>query len=126
MTPQLPAPDEGEHASGSTERVHPRKTAGPKIPAAEELCEQLLKLNSLVLMNIITTAQAAVIQRSLSKVLDAQQKRARADQPGLSEKTLADLCRLDPRVISYLEPFLTEEQVAHLMGVVKDDYDGPT
>jgi len=125
MAPLLPAPDGGKRASDSTERAQPHKAAGPKIPSIEELCAMFLQLNGLVMMKIITPAQANVIQRGLGKVLDAQQKRGRAGEE-LSEETLVDLCRQDPKVIGFLEPFLTEEQVAYLMGVVKDESDGPT
>ena len=80
-----------------------------------------MKLNSLVMMKLISTAQANTIQRSLRTVLDTQMKRTQGQHQDLPHEALAELCRSDPHILSLLEPFLTDEQVNWLMGAVKDD-----
>jgi hypothetical protein len=121
MTVQLPAPHDGAQSADSTADATRRKQAdqatGRPLPTNEQIYGMLMGLNGLVMMRIITPAQANVIQRNLAKILDDRHKCHRAERPLLSQETLADLCRQSPQVIALVEPFLTQEQLAFLMGV---------
>jgi len=124
MTSLLPSPEESNRRSQSRSSSRRQGKQGAKIPSIDAIAEMLLKLNSLVMMRLITTAQATVIQRSLQTILQIQTNRASGGREGLSQEALAELCQMNPRIVNWLEPFLTEEQVNWLMGVVKDDPDG--
>lgn len=124
MTLSLPSPGEKQHESRSTNSAGRQGSQDAEIPSVDKIAAMLLKLNGLVMMNIISAAQASVIQRSLRTLLDIQLKRVPGDRQGLSQDALAELYRKDPRIVSLLEPFLSEQQVDWLMGVVKDDPNG--
>jgi hypothetical protein len=84
-----------------------------------------MKLNSLVMLNVISTAQANTIHRSLRTILDIQLKRTQGQPQELPQEALADLCRSDPQILNLLEPFLPDELVERLMEEFKDDARDP-
>lgn len=83
----------------------------------------LQDLNRLVLLNMISTAQAAVVGRNLKTMLDAL--RQRADGPrgsGLPQDAVTALWRDNPQVLSLLESFLSDsdEQIDWLAGQARE------
>ena len=95
------------------------------IPSVEEILQQLLQLNSAVAIGAMSTRDAALIHKNLRTVLDVQMKRANREDSGPSQEALAELCRDDPRVLSAIEPFLTDAQLGQLVNEVTDDPNGP-
>jgi hypothetical protein len=120
MPTALPPPSQNDGDPNRSERSRERNRKGSGIPSAEEILAMLLKLNGLVAMRIISTAQATVIQRSLRTILDYQARQAQGGQPGLPQEALAEICHEDPRILNLLEPFLTDAQVDWLMHGRKD------
>jgi hypothetical protein len=112
MTPLLPAPDPSESGdssgpkAGANRRKRCRTGQDAKIPNVDELLTQLLRLNGLVAMNMLSTSRAGVIQRGLRAILDVQLKRTQEGQGALPQDALAELCRKDPNILHLLEPLL--------------------
>jgi hypothetical protein len=123
MTQFLPPPDPKASDSNARHRKRGPKSKNADIPSIDELLGMLMKLNRLVVLKVISTAQANTIQRSLRTMLDIQMKRTQGQPHELPQEALADLCRSDPSILNLLEPFLPDELVERLMEEVKDDND---
>lgn len=106
------------HAGHGTQR---RKGEGTTIPDINTILQMLMQLNGLIMLKLVSSQQANLIQRNLRAVLDLHLKRAREDWLGMPHEGLLELCRKDPSLVNLLDPFLTDEQVARLMKSVTDD-----
>ncbi len=126
--PQLPSPGGGDRTQDSAEDAYTREDSRsqhgqPKrsrIPDTEEILAMLMQLNGLVMLGMITSAQANVLQRNLRTILDVQRQKSRADSGGQSTQALADLCRTNPQLMNLLEPFLSDAQMEWLMKSIRE------
>jgi hypothetical protein len=116
MTPLLPAPDADEPEPNARGR-----SSKKRIPSIDDILEMLQQLNGLVALNLLSTAKAAVMHRNLRTILEVQLRRSQAGTGELPQEDLAELCRQNPRLLSILEGFLTDEQVRWLTGRVTED-----
>lgn len=119
MTPLLPAPDAGDPNPNASSRSG--SSNKKRIPSIDDILEMLQQLNGLVALNLLSTAKASVIHRNLRTILEVQLQRSQAGTGELPQEDLADMCRQNPRLLSILERFLTDEQVRWLMDQVTED-----
>jgi hypothetical protein len=84
----------------------------------------LAQLAGLVALGVLTPAQANSIRASYREILQFHLKSQSRDPKGLSNADVLELMRKDPRILSMLEPILTEEQVAMVMKGAKGDRGG--
>lgn len=143
MASALPAPDHNDHdASGngqsrskpaSDHNDHNASGNGPgqsksntknRIPSIEEIVAKLEQLSGLVIMNVISPAKAAIVQRNLRTILDVHHRGVASKSSVLPEEALVELCQRDPRAVELLAPFLTDEQLQRLMAWVTRDSNG--
>jgi hypothetical protein len=106
--PSLPPPDPKATDSDTGHRRRGLKSQTADIPSIEELLDMLLKLNGLVMLNVISTAQANTIQRRLRAILDTQLKRAQWQLKQLPQEALAELCRSNPQILNLLVPLFLQ------------------
>jgi hypothetical protein len=120
----LPPPP-GSDGTGpkSGRRRRESQSQATEIPRIDEILDMLMKLNKLVAMNFMSTAQASVIQRGLRTVLDVQLKREQGQPQELLSETLAELCRSNPHLLNLLAPFLPDELVDEIMEGFNDEPD---
>ena len=121
MIPSLPPPDPKASGSDTGQRQRGRKSQTAEIPSIDELLGMFMKLNSLVMLKVISTAQANTIQRCLRAILDTQLKRAQGQSQEPPQEALAELCRSNPQILNLFAPFLPDELVTRLMETVKED-----
>jgi hypothetical protein len=123
MPTALPPPSPNDGDPSRSQRTRERSRKGSAIPSAEEILAMLVRLNGLVALKLISSAQATVMQRNLRTILDYHVRQVQGGQPGLPQAALAELCRKDPRILNLLEPLLTDAQVDWLMGDGRKDSD---
>ena len=127
MTQNNPAPARAanEGAQNSARPTGPPRPNRKKsrIPEVEEILGQMIQLNGAVLTGTISAKDASFLQRNLKAVLDVQLKRTSNSDTGPRQEALVDLCRRDPRAISEVAPFLTDEQLQTLMAEIADEPD---
>jgi hypothetical protein len=118
-----PHPPHDDPQDSSGQSAHGRRHGGNRIPSIEEICANLLKLNGMVLMGLISTRVAAVIQRTYKSILDLQTGRAQQQPEGVPQEGLAEMYHKDPKYISLLEPFLADGQIDWLMEQIRGNQD---
>lgn len=119
MRPQLPAPDPEDPRS---ETAGSQRRSKNRIPSIDDLLEMLQQLNSLVMLNVLSTAKAGIIHRNLRTILDVHMRRSQSGAGELPQEDLVKLCREQPHLLSILERFFTDEQLRWLMDQIKDDH----
>lgn len=107
---------------GPSPRLDPESEA---LPSAEDLQRMFLALNRAVAFGVFSPQQANAIHRNLKAVLDAQLKgQKQKPQGGLPLETL-EMCRQHPQFIEALAPFVTDRDLAELLGQLGEDWDDP-
>jgi hypothetical protein len=112
----LPSPnDRGPSAAESRSRA-------PRVRTIDECLEALNQLPGMVAMGIIRPSQANAIRAVLHEIIAQHRHAATSDASvaALDGDLLARL-RQDPRLMNLLEPLLTTDQIAALMGVSSHD-----
>jgi hypothetical protein len=89
MPTALPPPSSNDGDPSRSQRTRERHRKGSAIPSAEEILAMLVRLNGLVALKLISTAQATVIQRNLRTILDYHVRQVQGGQPGLPQAALA-------------------------------------
>ncbi len=101
------------------------RSKGPDILDTDGCLRALSQLPGLAAMGVLATAQVNAIRGIYQTILQQHQKtQAQRGEQLLSETTVQDLIRENPKLLSALEPLLTDEQVHLIMQNVKDDDDG--
>lgn len=96
-----------------------------KIPSPEDCLFALESLVGAVAMGLIKPAQANTIRASYAEILRYHEKNeSRNDRQGLADADVVELMRKDPKVLSMLEPFLTDGQIDLVMKHAKDSGHG--
>jgi len=112
----LPSPnDRGPSAAESRSRAR-------RVRSIDECLELLDRLPGMVALGIISPAQANAIRGVIHEII-AQHRHAAASDASvvpLDGDLLARL-REDPRLMNLLEPLLTTDQIATLLGGSSDD-----
>jgi hypothetical protein len=134
MTELLPAaePNSGGNSSGgnsnrsgkSQRRYRRTQETSTPIPDIEQILQMLLQLNAAVVLGVISTTKASIIQRNLRTILDVQTKRDGRGDTAANPETLVELRRHDPQVLNTLEPFLSDTQLDWLLDQIQDDQEG--
>ena len=112
----LPSPnDRGPSAAESRSRAR-------RVRTIDECLEALDQLPGMVAMGIIRPAQANAIRGVLHEII-AQHRHAATSDASIAPLDGDLLARLreDPRLMNLLEPLLTTDQIAALMGGSSDD-----
>ncbi|MCA9087233.1 MAG: hypothetical protein KDA90_01220 [Planctomycetaceae bacterium] len=91
------------------------------IPTVDELIIQLLRLNGAIAMGAMPSKTAGLMQKTISKIIDIQLRRASSSDSGPNPESLMELGRMDPRTINAIAPFLTPEQLQELMSETARD-----
>lgn len=92
---------------------------------AETCLRGLGQLPGLVALGVLKPAQANAIRGSYREILQYHQRsQVRDDRNGLSNVDVLELMRTNPRILSMLEPLLTQEQIAMVMRGGKGDAGG--
>jgi hypothetical protein len=115
MNQELPSPDQADESKSSQSQHSRRQRKGPRIPTRDEILQMLSQLNGMVMMGLISTPKARVIQQNLQIQLKAQTQRPEADQCEVSMEGLGEALKRDPELIKLLEGFLSDEQVEWLL-----------
>jgi hypothetical protein len=77
----------------------------------------IAQVAGLVALGLLKPAQANAIRASYREILQHhRQSQAREDNQGLSNADVLRLMRDNPEILGLLEPLLTDEQVAMVMG----------
>lgn len=81
----------------------------------------LSALPPLAALGVLKPAQANSMRAVYRDLLQHHgKKQSRNDHKGLSDANVLDLLQADPRILSMLEPILTEEQISMLFTNAKD------
>lgn len=87
-----------------------------QIPTVEECLAALMQLNAAVALGIFVPSQANAIRANYTEILRHHQKTSgNADRKGIATADVMELMRKDPKVLSIVTPFLSDEQVAMIM-----------
>jgi hypothetical protein len=123
--PDDPGPDNGQPGLPPGGQDPPHRSSGSRrpqgeIPTVEDILKMLLHLNGLVVTGLIPTPRANAVHRTLQTVLNTQLKRQQQQSQVPDQEPLAEACRKDPRLVTILEPFLSDDQIAWLLGQIKE------
>ncbi len=100
----------GPHARSADDRTQ-RGRPRDELPTKEELLAQLLQLNGLVALGVISPAKANVMQRNLKIVLDSFRAEHREQDNAPDTADLIQRCREHPELLNVIESFLTDDQI---------------
>ncbi len=124
MTAMLPSENSGNNGKnqepGSRENERPYGANGRRkdqhIPTVEECLAALMQLNAAVALGIFVPSQANAIRANYTEILRHHQKMSgNADRKGIATADVMELMRKDPKILSIVTPFLSDEQVAMIM-----------
>jgi hypothetical protein len=107
-------------ASGSGKRRRERF-----IPDADDCLDALARLPGLLAMGLIKPGHANAMRAIYHEILQHHERsQDRDNRQGLANADVIDLMRKDPKILSVLEPFLSQEQVDMIMQSAGDSDDG--
>jgi hypothetical protein len=93
-----------------------------RVLSEQECLDALGRLPGLLALGIIKAAQVNAIRGIYREILQHHQhSQAREDRQGISNADVAELMRTNPAILSMLEPLLTDEQIAMVMGDLTGD-----
>ena len=129
MSDELRAIEQGQHAdyqgsscnSGSSTSSRESSRARPRIPTIEEALGQLAQLSGAVMLKLISSKDASLLQRILKTIIDVQLKRASQQDAGVNQEALAELCQRDPQLVNLITPFLSDAQIDWLQEQIRGD-----
>jgi len=137
LLPALSVQPAGHHSHGETHRgadsgadPGPGDHTGPQargrrpeIRSEEDCVAALGQLPGLITMGLIAPAQANAIARSLREVIRYHELRRSQSAAGatLGDEDLLQTVRDNPQMLGLLEPLLTDEQVAMVIGGAGDE-----
>lgn len=133
MTAMLRSENSGDNGkdqdAGSRENGRPYGANGRRkdqqIPTMEECLAALAKLNSAVALGLLAPSQANAIRANFTEILRHHQKMSGAtDRKGVAGADVMELMRKDPKILSILSPFLSDEDVAMIMKNASGRSDG--
>jgi hypothetical protein len=102
-------------------REEPRDRKRGTIPSAEDCLLALASLAGAVAMGLLKPAQANAMRANYAAILSYhQQNESRSDRNGMADADVMEIMRKDPKMLSVLEPFLTDEQIDLVMNSAKD------
>lgn len=107
-------------AGGEQERVENtgqkrRQRMSPDIPSEEECLGAIAHVARLAAMGLLKPAQANAIRGSFREILVYHQKRAKENEKGISNVGVLEVFQKDPKLLSLLEPLLSQEQIAMIL-----------
>jgi hypothetical protein len=109
MNPELPGG--GGHRRDHEDRQSTQQ-AGQPLSVAQILA-QLQQLNGLIMLGLVTPAQANAISRNLTASLNHLSHREKQSKQASvpSEADIANLWQKDPALFTMMEPFLSQQQI---------------
>ena len=110
-----------------TEKSSGRQRSGAKAssaPDSDACLDALGQLPGLIAMGLLTTAQANSIRSVYSTILQQHHRTPTGrDQAQLNDADVMAILRENPRMLTMLEPLLTDEQIAAIMEDLEDAED---
>lgn len=116
-------PDDSARHERNADQPHEefgRRKRG-RTPGIEDCVAALASLAGTVAMGLIKPAQAAVIRGCYAEIIKFHQtNESRDDHKSIADADVVELLRKDPKMLSMLEPFLTDEQIKMVMKNAKE------
>ncbi|MBC8867948.1 MAG: hypothetical protein H8E44_00950 [Planctomycetes bacterium] len=103
--------DGGEQAAGENTRQKRRQRKSADIPTEEDCLGAIAQVARLAAMGLLKPAQANSIRGSFRDILSYHQKKAKENEQGISNADVLDVFQQDPKLLSLLEPLLSQEQI---------------
>lgn len=96
-----------------------------KIPSADECLEMLARLSGLLSLKLVTPAYANAVRANTTEILRHHQRNeSRGNGKSVADEDLLDVARNNPRMLTLLEPFLSQDQLDLVMGDGEEEDDG--
>ena len=112
----VPRPSAGRQRSGARQRT---------APDSDACLDGLGRLPGLIVMGLVTTAQANAIRGVYGTILQQHHRtQTGRDQSQLDDADVMAMLRDNPGLLSMLAPLLTDEQIAAIMEEAKEGDDG--
>ena len=105
-----PQADGGQPDGQDSAHTHQR-SKGPSIPSEEECLAAIAQVGRLVAIGLLKPAQANAIRGSFREILMYHQKKAKESEQGISNVDVLEVFQQDPKLLSLLEPLLSQEQI---------------
>ena len=107
---EKPQADSGRSDGQSSSHTRQR-SRGPNIPGEEECLAAIAQVGRLAAMGLLKPAQANAIRGSFREILLYHQKKAKESEQGISNIDVLEVFQQDPKLLSLLEPLLSQEQI---------------
>lgn len=101
-----------------------RRNGRANVASVEDCLRALTQLPGLLLMGMLTPAQANSMRATFATILQHHQKAQSTPIPGPATADVVQAVRNNPDLAAVLEPLLTDEQLESLMKEARDDRDG--
>ena len=102
--------DSGQRTGGKRpNRKQQKKT--PDIPSEEECLGAIAQVARLTAIGLLKPAQANAIRGSFREILMYHQKKAKESEQGISNVDVLEVFQQEPKLLSLLEPLLSQEQI---------------
>jgi len=105
------ATDSGEKAGGESASKKRQQRKSPDIPTEEECLGAIAQVARLAAMGLLKPAQANAIRGSFKEILMYHEKKAKENEQGISNVDVLEVFQQDPKLLSLLEPLLSQEQI---------------
>jgi hypothetical protein len=134
MLPGPAGPDATSHDDAASQdkrreestgrRRRPSQGARSAIPSSVDCLKGIAQLTGLLALGLIKPAQANAIRAAFREILQYHKTATKQAEKTLSNADIMDILRKDPRLLSLLEPLLTEEQIDMVMRNTEKGRDG--
>jgi hypothetical protein len=88
-----------------------RARTSRKIPTETECLQGLAALNEMLVLRLLSSAQASAIRANFKELLAHHRQHQRAPSGQKVDGDLLSLAQGDPKIAAMLEPFLSDEQI---------------
>jgi len=103
--------DSGEKAGGESASQKRRQRKSPDIPTEEDCVAAFAQVGRLAAIGLMKPAQAKTVLASFKEILGYHRNKAKENEQGISNFDVLEVLRQDPKMLSLLEPLLSQEQI---------------
>jgi hypothetical protein len=100
-----------EQAGGEGPHQEQRQRKSPDIPSEEECLAAIAQVGRLAAIGFLKPAQANAIRGSFREILLHYRNKAKENEQGMSNVDVLGVFQKDPKLLSLLEPLLSQEQI---------------
>jgi hypothetical protein len=104
----------GDGHGADADRQHDQQhqqAAKTDVPSEEDCLRAIVHVGRLAALGVFKPSVANSVRNSFRDVLQHHQKKAKAAEKNLTNDTVIECLRQDPKVLSLLEPLLSQEQI---------------